>query len=261
MGAAYGPEMSTSPFFLIDPLMVLQTFFLSFPMCFFVFGLNDIHDFTADNLNPRKTKMEGFVLPTHSHKAVKQTALLFAAIFLFISIVSKNLLNFYFSISFLVVSYTYSVPPWRLKTRPPLDAVAGGIIGFFAPFGLGYSFAEPTRFFPLQAFYFTFCVMGFHAFSTIMDYEADKQAGDRTFAVAYGKRATALIPAIITAAGPLVVHSGFVKAFFLFCSLLFFFVFCYPSEKLARYFFLLIYAASLGALVVWLAPRIFVGLI
>jgi 4-hydroxybenzoate polyprenyltransferase len=261
MGVAYGLEGPKNLFFLIDPLMTLQMVFLSFPMCFFVFGLNDIQDFSADILNPRKTKLEGFILHSHSQKTVRKIALLFAAIFLFISVVSKNLLNFYFSITFLVVSYTYSVPPWRLKTRPPLDAVAGGIIGFFAPFGLGYSFAGETRFFPLQAFYFTFCVMGFHAFSTIMDYEADKQAGDRTFAVAYGKRAAALIPALITSPGPLVVHSGFVKIFFLFCSLLFFFVFCYPSEKLARYFFLVIYATSFSTLVVWLVPRMFGGLI
>ena len=99
--------------------------------------------------------------------------------------------------------------------------------------------------------------MGFHAFSTIMDFEADKRVGDRTFAVAYGKRIAALFPATITSFGFIVVQLNYVKIFFLFCSLLFLITAIYSSEKLARYFFIAIYAASICVVGFWLAEQFF----
>ncbi len=238
------------------PLMIFQIILLALPICLFIFGFNDIQDHIADRLNPRKRGLEGS-LPIQQHDLIKITALAAAVLFFLSSIATTNIFNIYCAASLLVLSYTYSAPPWRLKTRPPLDVICGGLIGFFAPFGLGYSFTGEIGHFPLQAYYFTFCVMGFHAFSTIMDFEADRLIGDRTFAVAYGKRIAALFPAAIFSFGFIVVHLNYVKIFFLFCLILFITTAIYPSERLARYFFSAIYVVSIGVLGFWAGIHFF----
>jgi 4-hydroxybenzoate polyprenyltransferase len=159
-------------------------------------------------------------------------------------------------VAFLVLAYTYSTPPWRLKVRPPLDVVSAGIIGFLAPFALGFSFVDDAKSLPPQAYYFTLCVMGFHAFSTIMDYSVDKNMGDRTFAVACGKRATALFPAAVFLGSLVAVNTPYVRVFFLACAALSLAVALFPSERLARYSFLAMFAAAAIAVAVWVGSFI-----
>ncbi|WP_291321866.1 hypothetical protein, partial [Desulfonatronospira sp.] len=55
MGLIYGEYGLLSPDFRFTPLMLLQMAMLSFPLCLFTFGLNDIHDHASDSINPRKT--------------------------------------------------------------------------------------------------------------------------------------------------------------------------------------------------------------
>jgi len=133
-----------------------------------------------------------------------------------------------------------------------LDVVSAGILGFLAPFALGYSFVDDATAIPPQAYYFTLCVMGLHAFSTIMDYEVDKNIGDRTFAVAYGKRIAAFLPGCIFLLSLFFVTAIYVKGFFIVCSLLSFFTAINPSEKFARYFFLLMFLGAIIALGSWI---------
>jgi 4-hydroxybenzoate polyprenyltransferase len=44
---------------------------------------------------------------------------------------------------------------------------------------------------PLRYYLLALCVAGIHALATAADYDADKAAGHRTLAVAYGKRTAA----------------------------------------------------------------------
>lgn len=252
MGLAYGQKGLTDPSFKFTPLLILQMCMLSFPMCLFIFGLNDIYDYISDQMNPRKKGFEGIRLDTRYHKTVKKSALIVGIVFLCVSVTTKNLINIYFCVTILCLSYVYSAPPWRLKIRPPLDVISGGILGFFAPFALGYSFVDDATAIPLQAYFFTCCVMGFHAFSTIMDYDVDKRSGDRTFAVAYGKRAAALFPAAIFLFSLFFVHVNYIKIFFMACLVLFIIVAIIPSEKIARYSFLAMSTGAIVILSVWI---------
>jgi len=129
--------------------------------------------------------------------------------------------------------------------------ITAGVIGFLAPFALGFSFVDNAWSLPLQAYYFCLCVMGFHAFSTVMDYEIDKGVGDRTFAVAYGKRAATLFAAVIFMPGPFMVREVYVKLFLGACAALALVVAAYPSEKLARYSFRAMFAGAVVAVAVW----------
>jgi len=256
MGLAYGQRGLTSPAFHFTPLIILQMFMLSFPICLFTFGLNDVYDYASDQLNPRKKGMEGILLETRYHRMVKIAALAVGIVFLCISAATVNLANVYFSVTLLCLSYVYSAPPWRLKIRPPFDVVTAGILGFFAPFALGYSFVDDAMALPLHAYYFTCCVMGFHAFSTIMDYDVDKRSGDRTFAVAYGKRTAALFPAAIFLCSLFIVRVNYIRGFFMACLILFIVVAVMPSEKIARYSFLAMFVSAVVIVTIWIASSV-----
>ena len=184
---------------------------------------------------------------------VKIAAWAVGIVFLCVSAATANLANVYFSVALLCLSYVYSAPPWRLKIRPPFDVVSAGILGFFAPFALGYSFVDDATALPLHAYYFTCCVMGLHAFSTIMDYDVDKRSGDRTFAVAYGKRAAALFPAAIFLCSLFIVRVNYIRGFFMACLIVFIVVAVKPSEKIARYSFLAMFLGAIAIVSVWIA--------
>ena len=94
--------------------------------------------------------------------------------------------------------------------------------------------------------------MSLHAFSTIMDYDVDKISGDRTFAVAFGKRIAALFPAMIFSFSVFFIHIFYVKAFFVFCILLFIIIFFIPSERMARYAFLSIFIGAIIVVSIWI---------
>ncbi|MCE5264280.1 MAG: UbiA family prenyltransferase [Deltaproteobacteria bacterium] len=256
IGLAYGQHGLADPAFRFTPLIVLQMLMLSFPVCLFTFGLNDIHDRESDQMNPRKTRIEGIGMEFPDGRMIRITAFGTGIAFLSVSAATANLANIYFAVILLLLAYVYSVPPWRLKTRPPFDVMSAGIMGFFAPFGLGYSFVDDAAAVPLQAYYFTCCAMGFHAFSTIMDYSVDRCIGDRTFAVAYGKRAAALFPAAICLCSLFLVRLNWLKVFAMAGLLLFIVVAVIPSERLARYFFMVLFLAAVAIACVWIASFI-----
>jgi len=256
MGLAYGQRGLTDSSFRFTPLIILQMFMLSFPICLFTFGLNDVYDYASDQLNPRKNGIEGILLEIRYHRMVKIAAWSVGIVFLCVSAATANLANAYFSVTLLCLSYVYSAPPWRLKIRPPFDVVSAGIMGFFAPFALGYSFVDDAMALPFQAYYFTCCVMGFHAFSTIMDYDVDKRSGDRTFAVAYGKRAAALFPAAIFLCSLFIIRVNYTKGFFMACLVLFVLTAVIPSERIARYSFLAMFLSAVAIVTIWIASSV-----
>lgn len=256
LGLAYGKNGLANPAFRFSLPMILQMLMLSFPVCLFTFGFNDIYDYDSDKINRRKKGMEGILLQLQYHRQVRIAAVFVAVAFLSSSLATLNILNFFYAVALLVMSYAYSAPPWRLKTRPPLDAVSAGIVGFMAPFALGYGFVDDAAALPFHAYCFTLCVMGFHTFSTIMDYDVDRLSGDRTFATAYGKRTAALFPALIFLFTFFFIHIIYVKAFFIFCFILFIVVMIYPSERIARYSFLMMFLGAVIVVSVWVGGLI-----
>jgi len=257
MGLAYGQNGLTNPSFHFTPLMILQISMLSFPFCLFTFGLNDIYDQVSDQSNPRKKGIEGIRLESVHHRMIKMASWGIAVVFLFISAGTVNLVNLYFSMTMLILAFVYSVPPWRLKARAPLDVVSAGILGFLSPFALGFSFVDDATTLPLQTYYFTLCVMGFHAFSTIMDYEVDRESGDCAFAVAYGKRAAALFPAAVFLCSLFLVHVMYIRAYFGVCAVMCTLVCVWPSEKIARYSFLAMFLGAITIVTIWIIPFVF----
>jgi 4-hydroxybenzoate polyprenyltransferase len=104
---------------------------------------------------------------------------------------TRNRDNFVATVSLVVVAWLYSVPPARLKERPPLDSLANGLGYFLLPLTMGYSLGADPRSMPLRYYLLTLCVCGIHALATAADCDADKAADHRTLATVYGRRAAA----------------------------------------------------------------------
>ena len=251
MGLVLGEKGVRDASFQFTPLMIIQMLSLSFPFCLMTYGVNDVFDCASDRMNPRKGGFEGARLQKTHHRLLIKAAVAAGVFFITVSLLTQSLLNVFYAFSMLVLAGAYSIPPWRLKVRAPLDVVTAGIIGVLGPFALGYGYVDDAAHIPLQVYYFSLCVMGFHAFSTIMDYRIDKKQGDRTFAVAYGKRAAALFPALVLLFSPAVLRETCVRVFCLFCLAVFICVAVYPSERIARFSFWFIYIGALLTLPAW----------
>jgi 4-hydroxybenzoate polyprenyltransferase len=107
------------------------------------------------------------------------------------SLITRNVENFMATVGLVTMAWIYSVPPYRLKERPPLDSLANGLGYFLFPLMMGYSLGANPRTMPLRYYLLALCVAGVHALATAADYEADKAAGHRTLAVVFGRRAAA----------------------------------------------------------------------
>lgn len=223
-------------------LSIIQILLLSFPFCIFLYGINDIYDYNSDKINPRKKLLEGIKLDLKYHQFVKKVSKKAALILLLSSVITFNILNFAGMILLLFFSYFYSAPPLRFKEKPPLDSFANGILYFFAPFLLGFSFGGDT--FPsINLYLISACVMGIHSFSTIMDYSVDKKIGDTTFAVVYGKKTASIFALLVFSAALLFgrFEKVVVDYYLFFCGFLFLIISIFPSEKIASLFFKLIF--------------------
>ncbi len=225
-------------------LTLLQIALLSFPYNLILYGINDVYDYESDKRNPRKNSIWGLILnPTYASLIVNSSIVSAVAIFLS-SLLTLNLLNIIVMFTALFLAYAYSAPPLRLKTKPPFDSITNGAY-FIVPFLLGVSFGRFPSTFLVQMIWATVSVMGLHAFSTIMDYSADKKAGDVTFAVKFGKRTAAAVFFVVSFCALLFGGFGFfmLNYFLLFCASLALIEFFFPSEKLAVLFFEFIFIA------------------
>jgi len=210
----------------------LQIILLSFPFCLLGYGINDVYDYGSDKLNPRKGGIQGIKLESKYHSLVKRAIVVMTTLLILSALLTLNITNIVAMLILLFLAYAYSAPPLRLKEKPPLDSIANGIGYLFLPFLLGFSFGASVLTIPITAYLVTVCGMAFHAFTTIMDYDSDKKAGDKTFAIVFGKRTTALVSFLVFTS--IVIFSSInmvLKTYFSFCSLLFLFTLIFPSEK------------------------------
>ncbi|MGD9636662.1 MAG: UbiA family prenyltransferase [Pirellulales bacterium] len=170
---------------------IVQLLSLTLPMNLIGCGLNDIYDFDSDRRSERRRKIWGAVVGPADHMFVWRSAIAMAPLVIGAALYTKQPLNVAATIALVVVSWAYSVPPLRLKERPPLDSLSNGLGFFLLPFAMGYSLGADPRQMSLKYYLLALAVCGIHALATAADYEADRAAGHRTFAVAFGRRAAA----------------------------------------------------------------------
>ncbi|MEX0643002.1 MAG: UbiA family prenyltransferase [Pirellulales bacterium] len=172
---------------------IAQIVLLTFPMNLIGCGLNDIYDFESDRRCPRRHAIWGAVVRDVDRPLVLWACLAMMPLLVFGACITQNWDNIVATVCLLLVAWCYSVPPIRLKERPPLDSVANGLGFFLIPFTMGYSLGADPRGMPLKYYLLALAVCGVHALASAADYDADRDAGHRTIAVVYGPRIAAFL--------------------------------------------------------------------
>ncbi|KIJ55516.1 hypothetical protein M422DRAFT_24082 [Sphaerobolus stellatus SS14] len=167
----------------------LELILMTFPLCIIVYGLNDVHDYESDRINPRKQEngLEGGILAPEYHDLVILVAKIAAIIIIISTSLTRNVRHVFISFLFLLLVWQYSSPPLRLKEVPILDSLSNGLIVFFA-WLMGYTFGGGTFYnMRREGITVSLCCVGMHALAAALDFEYDNYAGMTTIATTFGK--------------------------------------------------------------------------
>jgi 4-hydroxybenzoate polyprenyltransferase len=177
----------------LTPAAIAQMVLLTFPMNLIGCGLNDIYDIESDRQCSRRRAIWVTEVRESDRPFVFAACLAMMPLVVLGACITTNRDNLVAAVSLLLVAWFYSVPPIRLKERPPLDSLANGLGYFYLPFVMGYSLNADPRNMPLKYYLLALCVCGIHALASAADHDADSAANHHTIAVAWGKRATCIL--------------------------------------------------------------------
>lgn len=171
-----------------EPYFWLGLLFFLLPANFFLYGVNDLFDQETDALNQKKG--------THEHRFDPRSTFPLLVWLVAIGLLGLggayfiNLSVFGIMVLFLFLSWAYSAPPLRFKTRPVLDSYSNLL--YILPGVLGYLIHQPELP-PLWVLIAgVLWTAAMHAYSAIPDIEPDQKAGVTTIAVKLGEKRTLL---------------------------------------------------------------------
>ena len=172
---------------------IIQMASLTLPLNLIGCGLNDLYDYESDRRSRRRRAVWGAIIGDEDRTLIWRAALAMVPVVLLAAAATRNTYNLAATSCLVLVAWLYSVPPVRLKERPPLDSLANGLGYFLLPLAMGYSLGQDPPTMPLRFYLLALCVCGVHALATAADYDADKAAGHRTLAVRFGRRTAAAV--------------------------------------------------------------------
>lgn len=172
----------------------VKAFFAALLLNFVFFSPNDVFDRETDRRNERKgTMFEGVVEEKGFPEAVAATSVLISYL---VALVSGGFLGLSLA-AVTTASVLYSVPPVRLKTRPPFDSIINGL-GVFFIFSTGVAIAGGSLSDVISgAYWFSAIGAGFHILLAAPDIEADREAGLKTTASYLGWRGSVITAQLI----------------------------------------------------------------
>lgn len=177
----------------LGSVAVLQMISLSFPACLVGAGWNDIYDYESDRHSGRRRFIWGATVRREDQPLVRMACLITSPLIVLVACLSRDWFNVGITALLVIGAWAYSVPPLRLKEWPLIDSLSNGLGFFLLPFSLGYSMGADPQTMSLKYYLLALCVAGIHALATAIDYDADKAAGHRTLAVAFGRRTAAAV--------------------------------------------------------------------
>ncbi|WP_132058318.1 prenyltransferase [Halorussus amylolyticus] len=181
VGVAYGASAVPD---LFDPVAVALFAYFLVPANVYLYGVNDVFDADIDAENPKKEDREA------RYRGGK-TVVAIVAVCGLTGVALAAVVPFRAAIwvaGFLVLGYAYSAPPFRLKTKPPLDSISNGL--YVLPGAAAYA-ALAGRHPPALALAGGWLwAMAMHTFSAVPDIDPDRRAGIRTTATVLGERKT-----------------------------------------------------------------------
>lgn len=167
-----------------------KAFFAALLLNFVFFSPNDVFDRETDRENERKgTMFEGLIEEKGFPEKVAATSVGLGYI---TAVIAGGALGLAIA-AVTTISVLYSVPPMRLKSRPPFDSISNGF-GVFFIFSTGVAIAGGTFSDVISgAYWFSAIGAGFHVLLAAPDIEADREAGIRTTAMLLGWRGSAML--------------------------------------------------------------------
>jgi 4-hydroxybenzoate polyprenyltransferase len=175
-----------------NPLFWVGLFYVTFPLNFLVYGLNDFTDGKADSLNPRKGNyLFGAKLSKKELKSVPWYIFIVTVPFLaYFSYVGGGEL-FILLLFMIVINIVYNYKPFRLKKRPPFEILMQVGYVFTVLFSILLNDLEMI---PWQTLlYLSLFAFQAHIAGEIMDIEPDVLAGKKTTAVIIGRKKAKLL--------------------------------------------------------------------
>jgi 4-hydroxybenzoate polyprenyltransferase len=172
---------------------IIQMALLTFPMNLIGCGLNDIYDYESDRRSPRRRAVWGAIVKAEDRRLIMPAVVTMVPIILLGACITRSWINVVATALLILIAWLYSVPPVRLKERPPFDSISNGFGYFLLPFVMGYSLNADPGAMPFRYYLLALCVAGVHALATAADYDADRAAHHRTLAVVFGQRIAAAV--------------------------------------------------------------------
>lgn len=175
-----------------EPLFWFGLLFVTFPLNYLVYGLNDYNDVKADSINERKGN---FLFGAKYSKAQlasvpKKTVFILLPFIIYFTIVSGYKM-FLLLLFMVVVNIIYNFKPFRIKERPPFEICIQ--IGYVVT-ALFSVLLNDLQMLPWQTLlYLSLFAFQAHIAGEIMDIEPDKKAGKRTTATLIGRKNTKLL--------------------------------------------------------------------
>ena len=180
-----------------DLTIVIGALYFLIPYNLAMYGINDVFDYESDLLNPRKGGVEGAVLDRSLHRRTLVAAAVTNVPFLVYLVVVGSPLSWLVLAVSLFAVVAYSASGLRFKEVPLLDSLTSST-HFVSPalYGLVLAGAQFTS--PLVALLAAFLLWGVasHAFGAVQDVRADRAAGIRSIATAFGARVTVRIAVV-----------------------------------------------------------------
>lgn len=166
--------------------------FVTFPLNYLVYGLNDYNDFNADTVNERKGNFLFGAKSTPNQLASIPKKIIWVVLpfIIYFSIIAgfKMLLLLTFMV---VINIIYNFKPFRIKERPPFEICIQMGYVFTAFFSVLLNDLQQL---PWQTvLYLTLFAFQAHIAGEIMDIDPDLKAGKRTTATLIGRRKTKLL--------------------------------------------------------------------
>lgn len=155
------------------------------PANIFLYGVNDIWDRDTDAYNPKKIQKESKVSSHRDVELLRYATIFSAFLALPILIWGGSLIRILMGL-YIVLSYFYSAPPVRLKSRIFLDSMSNML--YIVPGCISYAYVTgglPPASIIIGGAFWTWAM---HLFSAIPDIAPDKSAHVQTTAVFLGTR-------------------------------------------------------------------------
>lgn len=180
----------------MEPIFWLGLFFVSFPLNYLVYGLNDYNDVQADELNERKGN---FLFGAQFSKKQlsnipKNVAFIITPFILFFTYWSGYKM-FLLLLLMVLINILYNFKPFRIKERPPFEICIQMGYVFTAFFSVQLNGLEMI---PWQTvLYLTLFAFQAHIAGEIMDIEPDLKANKKTTATLIGRKKTKFLMALL----------------------------------------------------------------